>query len=157
MTMKVAAQGFGDLLDRLDGQYMQDLIAGHIDMVLDNPAGCLPHIRSGAIKAYAVTAKNRLPAAPSIPTVDEAGVPGLYFFNWKALWVRATTPSEIVAKLNSAAASALGDPMLRVRLDELGQEIYPRDQQTPEALAAFQRAEIEKWWPIIKAANIKPQ
>jgi len=155
MTMKVAAQGFGDLLDRLDGQYMQDLIAGHIDMVLDNPAGCLPHIRSGAIKAYAVTAKNRLPAAPSIPTVDEAGVPGLYFFNWKALWVRATTPSEIVAKLNSAAASALGDPMLRVRLDELGQEIYPRDQQTPEALAAFQRAEIEKWWPIIKAANIK--
>ena len=155
MTMKVAAQGFGDLLDRLDGQYMQDLIAGHIDMVLDNPAGCLPHIRSGAIKAYAVTAKNRLPAAPSIPTVDEAGVPGLYFFNWKALWVRATTPSEIVAKLNSAAASALGDPMLRVRLDELGQEIYPRDQQTPEALAAFQRAVIEKWWPIIKAANIK--
>jgi tripartite-type tricarboxylate transporter receptor subunit TctC len=118
---------------------MQDLIAGHIDMVVDNPANCLPHIRSGAIKAYAVTAKNRLSAAPSIPTVDEAGVPGLYFFNWKALWVRAGTPSAIVAKLNSTAAGALGDPMLRERLDELGQEIFRCGENEP-GISAFWRA-----------------
>ena len=149
MTMKVAAQGFGDLLDRLDGQYMQDLIAGHIDMVLDNPAGCLPHIRSGAIKAYAVTAKNRLPAAPSIPTVDEAGVPGLYFFNWKALWVRATTPSEIVAKLNSAAASALGDPMLRVRLTSLGRRFIRETNRHPKPSPPFRRPRSRN------AANIR--
>ena len=121
------------------GQYMQDLIAGHIDMVVDNPANCLPHIRSGAIKAYSVTAKNRLSAAPGIPTVDEAGVPGLYFFNWKALWVRAGTPSAIVAKLNSTAAGALGDPMLRERLDELGQEIFRCGENEP-GISAFWRA-----------------
>ena len=137
------------------GPYMQDLVAGQIDMVIDNPANALPQVRAGTIKAYAVTAKSRMAAAPDIPTVDEAGLPGLYFSNWKALWAPARTPKDVIAKLNGAAMAALADKTVRARLADLGQEIYPRDQQKPEALAAFQKAEIEKWWPIIKAANIK--
>ena len=135
--------------------FMQDLVAGHIDMVVDNPANCLPQVRAGAIKAYAVMARSRMTAAPDIPTVDEAGWPGLYFSNWKALWVPAATPKNIIARLNAAAVAALANPTVRARLADLGQEIFPRDQQTPEALATFQKAEIDKWWPLIKAANIK--
>jgi tripartite-type tricarboxylate transporter receptor subunit TctC len=137
------------------GALMQDLVAGQIDMVLDNPANALPQVRAGAIKAYAVMTKSRLAAAPDIPTVDEAGWPGLYFSNWKALWVPAAMPKNIIARLNAAAVAALANPTVRARLADLGQEIFPHDQQMPEALAAFQKAEIEKWWPIIKAANIK--
>jgi tripartite-type tricarboxylate transporter receptor subunit TctC len=134
---------------------MQDLVAGQIDMVIDNPANALPQLRAGAIKAYAVTAESRMAAAPDIPTVDEAGSPGLYLSNWKALWAPARTPKDVIARLNSAAVAALADKTVRARLADLGQEIYPRDHQTPEALAVYQKAEIEKWWPIIKAANIK--
>jgi tripartite-type tricarboxylate transporter receptor subunit TctC len=137
------------------GALTQDLVAGQIDMVLDNPANALPQVRAGAFKAYAVMAKSRMAAAPDIPTVDEAGWPGLYFSSWKALWVPAATPKNNVARLNAAAVTALANPTVRARLADLGQEIFPHDQQTPEALAAFQKAEIEKWWPIIKAANIK--
>ena len=134
---------------------MQDLLAGQIDMIIDDPTNSLPHVRAGGIKAFAVTAKTRLAAAPDIPTVDEAGLPGFYFSRWHALWVPKGTPKNIVGKLNAAVVDALADAAVRARLADLGQEIFPREQQTPEALGAFQKAEIEKWWPIIKAANIK--
>ena len=139
------------------GPYMQDLVAGQIDMIIDNPANALPQVRSGAIKAYAVTAKDRVIAAPDIPTVDEADLPGFYLSNWKALWVPRGTPKGAITKLNAAVIEALANSTVRQRLSDLGQEIFPRDQQTPEALAAFQKAEREKWWPIIKAANIKAE
>ena len=116
---------------------------------------CLPQLRVGNIKAYAVTAKTRLAAAPNIPTVDEAGLPGFYASFWQGFWVPKRTPNNILAKLNTAVVQALADPGVRARLSDLGQEIFPRDQQTPEALRALQKAEIEKWWPIIKAANLK--
>ena len=136
---------------------MQDLVAGQIDIKFDSPATSLQQVRAGSIKAYAVTANARLAAAPEIPTTDEAGLTGFYTSNWRALWVPKGTPNEIVAKLNTAVVGALDDPAVRSRLVDLGQEIPPREQQTPEALAAFHRAETEKWWPIIKAANIKAE
>jgi len=139
------------------GPYMQDLVGGQIDIIVDNPANALPHVRSGAIKVYAVTAMSRMAAAPDIPTVDEAGLPGCYLSNWKALWVPRGTPKDIIAKLNAAVVTALADPVVRQRLFELGQEIFPRGRQTPDALADFQKAEIDKWWPVIKAANLKPE
>jgi tripartite-type tricarboxylate transporter receptor subunit TctC len=134
---------------------MQDLVAGHIDFLFSDGGTSLPYVRSGQIKAYAVAAKARLAFAPDIPTADEAGLPGYYVSNWTALWVPKGTPKDIIAKLNGAVADALADANVRSRLVDLGQEIFPRDQQTPEALGAFHKAEIEKWWPIIKAANIK--
>jgi len=142
---------------RSAGLSMQDLVAGQIDILLDTPAVSLSQVRSGNIKAYAVTAKTRVAAAPEIPTTDEAGLPGFYFSFWHALWAPKGTPKDIVAKLNAAARSTLADPNLRQKLIDLSQEIYPSEQQTPEALLAFHIAEIEKWWPIIKAADIKAQ
>ena len=142
---------------RSAGLSMQDLVAGQIDVMLDTPAVSLSQVRSGNIKAYAVTAKNRLAAAPELPTTDEAGLPGFYFSFWHALWVPKGTPKDIIDKLNGAVVSSLADPGIRQKLVDLSQEIFPREQQTPEALAAFQKAEIEKWWPIIKAADIKAQ
>jgi tripartite-type tricarboxylate transporter receptor subunit TctC len=136
---------------------MQDLVAGQIDFMIDNPANALPQVRAGTIKAYAVTSKSRLAVAPDIPTVGEAGLPGLYALNWQATFLPKATPRDIVAKLNAAVAAALADATVQRRLADLGQDIFPRDQQTPEALAAFQSAEIEKWWPIVKAANIKAE
>src|SRR5262249_23904700 len=137
------------------GPYMQDLVAGQIDVVIDNPANALPQVRAGTIKAYAATAMSRMAAAPDIPTVDEAGLPAFYLSNWKGFWVPKGTTSEAVARLNAAGMDALVDPVVRQRLADLGQEIVPRSQQTPDALAAFQKAETNKWCPIIKAANIK--
>jgi tripartite-type tricarboxylate transporter receptor subunit TctC len=142
---------------RSAGLSMQDLVAGQTDLQLDTPAVSLPQVRGGNIKAYAVTAKTRIAAAPEIPTTDEAGLPGFYFSFWHALWAPKGTPKDIVAKLNSALVSTLADPTLRQKLVELSQEIYPREQQTSEALLAFHQAEIEKWWPVIKAADIKAQ
>jgi len=112
-------------------------------------------LRAGAIKAYAVTAETRLAAAPEIPTVDEAGLPGFYYSRWHALWAPKGTPDDIVATLNTAVLAGLSDTSVRVRLADMAQEIFPPEQQGPTALGAFQRAEIEKWWPIIKAAGIK--
>jgi tripartite-type tricarboxylate transporter receptor subunit TctC len=134
---------------------MQDLLAGQIDLIFDLAASAVPLARAGSIKALAVMAGSRLAAAPDIPTVDEAGLPGLHVSLWNALWAPKGTPKDIVAKLNAAVVESLADPTMRKRLTDLGQDIPPRDQQTPEALNAYHKAEIEKWWPIIKAANIK--
>jgi tripartite-type tricarboxylate transporter receptor subunit TctC len=140
---------------RSAGLSMQDLMAGSIDILLDTPAVSLPQVSAGTIKAYAVTAKSRLAVAPDIPTVDEAGLPGFYFSFWHAIWVPKNTPKPIIAKLNEAVVNALADPTVRKRLTDIAQDIFPREQLTPEALGAFHRAEAEKWWPIIKAAGIK--
>jgi tripartite-type tricarboxylate transporter receptor subunit TctC len=137
------------------GPAMGDLVAGQIDLMFDSAANSLPQVRAGAIKAYAVMAKGRLAAAPDIPTVDEAGLPGLHLSIWYALFAPRGTPQNLIARLNAAVVAALANPAVRQRLADLGLEIFPRDQQTPEALGAFQKAEIEKWWPIIKAAGIK--
>ena len=134
---------------------MQDLVAGQIDMMIDAPVVILPQLRAGTIRAFAVLAKSRLVQAPDIPTADEAGLPGFHVSNWFGLWAPRGTAKDIVGRLNVAAVSSLADPAVRQKLADLGFEIAPRDQQTPEALAAFQKAEIEKWWPIIKAADIK--
>jgi tripartite-type tricarboxylate transporter receptor subunit TctC len=142
---------------RSAGQSMQDLVAGTIDVLLDTPAISMAQVRAGNIKAYAVAAKSRIAIAPEIPTTDEAGLPGFYFSFWHALWAPKGTPKEIVAKLNEAAAKALNDPATRQKLVDLAQVIFPNDQQSPEALRTFQKAEIDKWWPIIKSAGIKAQ
>ena len=112
-------------------------------------------MRTGAVKAFAVTAGKRLAVAPEIPTVDESGLPGLQILGWFGLFAPKGTPRDIIGKLNAAVVDALADPYVRQRLTELGQDIPPREQQSPEALAAFHKADTEKWWPIIKAANIK--
>ena len=109
------------------------------------------------LRAYAVTDATRLASAPDIPTVDEAGFPQLHISVWGGLFVPKGTPKSVIAKLNSATTIALADPAVRRQLANIGQEVVPRKQQTPEALAAVQRADIEKWWPIIKAANIKAE
>ena len=137
------------------GPAMQDLVAGQIDLMFDQAANSLPQVRNGSIKAFAVTAKTRLPSALDIPTMDEAGMPGFYISVWHALWVPKGTPKDITTRLTAAVVEALADPAVRKRLEDLGQEIPARDQQTPEALYAYHKAEIEKWWPIIKSANIK--
>ena len=142
---------------RSAGLSMQDLVAGQIDILLDTPAVSMPQVSAGSIKAYAVTAKSRLAVAPDIPTVDEAGLPGFYFSFWHAIWVPKNTPKPVIAKLNEAVVNALADPTVRKRLTDIAQDIFPRDQLTPEALGAFHRAEAAKWWPIIKAAGIKAE
>ena len=136
---------------------MRDLVAGHIDITFDQAITSLPHIRNGSVKAYAVTSPTRLAAAPDIPSVDEAGAPGVYVSTWYGMWVPKGTPPEAIEKLTKAAMDALADPTVRQRLATLGQEIPPREQQTAAALAAHHKAEIEKWWPLIRAANIKAE
>src|SRR5262249_14149278 len=123
----------------------QDLIGGQIDLLFDQAINALANIRAGKIRAYAVTAKARLDSAPDIPTVDEAGLPGLHMSVWNALWVPKGTPKGVIAKLNASALEALADPAVRHLLGERGLDIPPREQQTPEALGAFHKAEIDKW------------
>jgi tripartite-type tricarboxylate transporter receptor subunit TctC len=134
---------------------MADVMAGHIDICFDQAASALPLIRSGKVRAYAVTQKTRLAAAPEIPTVDEAGLPGYYMAVWHGIWAPKGTPAAVVTKLNAAIVDSLADSTVQKRLADLGQEIPPRPQQTPEGLGAHHKAEIEKWWPLIKAAGIK--
>jgi len=131
------------------------LLAGQVDMVVDTPTTSIPQVRSGAIKGFAVMSKTRLAALPELPTADEAGAPGLYLLQWNAVWAPKGTPADIVMKLNHAIVLAMADPTVRQRLVDLGQEFYPPEQQTPQALAAFQKAELDKWGPIITAANIR--
>jgi tripartite-type tricarboxylate transporter receptor subunit TctC len=134
---------------------MQDMLAGQIDLSCPEAGQTLPQYRAGSIKAYAVLTQKRWFAAPDVPTIDEAGVPGLHFPFWHAVWAPKGTPKDVIAKLNAAVVETLADPGVRQRFNELGHEIAPREQQSPAALAAYHKAEIEKWWPIIKAANIK--
>jgi len=134
---------------------MQDMLSGQIDFMFDQAANSLPQIRAGKVHAYAVTSKTRLAAAPDIPTVDEAGLPNFYMAVWHGIWAPKGTPPAIIAKLNAALVETLADPATRAKLADLGQEIPPREQQTPEALRAHHKAEIEKWWPIVKQAGIK--
>jgi len=137
-------------------QALNDVVAGHVTLFFDQlTGGSVARYRSGKVRPFAVMAKSRLPSAPDIPTVDEAGLPGLYVSAWYGLWAPKGTPKDIIAKLNAAVVEALANPELRKRLDEQAAQIPPQQQQTPAALAAYQKAEIEKWWPIIKAANIK--
>jgi tripartite-type tricarboxylate transporter receptor subunit TctC len=134
---------------------LQDVIAGHVDMIFDQASSALPQVRAGKARAYAVTAKSRIAAAPDIPTVDEAGLPNFYMAVWHGIWAPKGTPKDVIAKLDSAIVESLADPAVRKRLADLGQEIPPREQQSPEGLGAYHKAEIEKWWPVIKAAGIK--
>jgi tripartite-type tricarboxylate transporter receptor subunit TctC len=133
-----------------------DVIAGHVTLLFDQvTGGSVQLYRGGAVRPFAVAAKARLASMPDIPTVDEAGLPGLYVSTWYGLWAPKGTPRDIVGKLNAAITAALAEPELRRQLAEQEAQLPDRDQQSPEALGAFQKAEIDKWWPIIKAANIK--
>src|ERR1051326_6427710 len=137
------------------GPSVQDLVAGQIDMTFINTATALPFVRGGSAKALGLTSLKRMAAAPEIPTMDEAGLRGFSFSLWGALFAPHGTPDDIVAKLNSAAVNTLHEANVRQKLEAQGFEIAPRERQTPQALAAYQKSEIEKWWPIIKAAGIK--
>ena len=134
---------------------MQDLIAGHIDFMVDQLSNSVPQIKADTIRAYGVAASTRSPAVPDIPTTDEAGLPGFYGALWHGLWAPKGTPPEVIAKLAAAARQALTDPTVKARLADLGQEIVPVVQQNPAALAAYQQADMDKWYPIVKAAGMK--
>jgi len=157
LFQKETGTRFGFVPYRGGALALKDLLAGHIDMAILDTTTSLAQVRAGRVSALAVTAGARLSTAPDIPTVDEAGMPGFRVSLWHGLWGPKGTPMDIVAKLNAAVANALADPGVRGRLANLGQEIFPPPQQTPEELAAFQKAEIEKWSPLIKAAGIKPE
>ena len=134
---------------------MQDLVGGQIDLMCAEASQTITHVRSGRMKAFAVMTPHRWPALPDVPTTDEVGVPGMHISFWHGLWVPKGTPQAVIDKLNAAVVDTLADPAVRQRLTDLGQIIATREEQTPAALAAHHKAEIEKWWPIIKAANIK--
>jgi len=134
---------------------MNDLVAGQIDLIVDQTSNSINQIRAGTIRAYAVTDSKRVEQAPDIPTTDEAGLSGFHMTLWSGLWAPKSTPKEIVARLNAAAVDALNDSSVRKQLENLGLQMPPQDQLTPEALGAWQKAEIAKWWPMIKAANVK--
>jgi tripartite-type tricarboxylate transporter receptor subunit TctC len=136
---------------------IQDLVGGQIDLTFTQVASSLPQVKAGQIKAYAVMAKERWWAAPETPTIDQAGIPGLYASFWHGFWAPKGTPKDVIAKLNAAIVETLADPAVQKRMNDIGQGPWPRDKQNPEGLAAQQKAEIEKWWPIIKAANIKAE
>jgi tripartite-type tricarboxylate transporter receptor subunit TctC len=152
---KVTGANFAFVPYRGTGPALQDLVAGQIDLIVDQVSNSIQHVRSGKIRAYAVTAKARLPSAPDVPTALEAGFDGLDVSVWYGLWAPKGTPKDVIAKLNAAAVAALADPAVRKRFADLGLEVPVRERQTPESLGAFHKAEIEKWWPVIKAAGIK--
>jgi tripartite-type tricarboxylate transporter receptor subunit TctC len=137
------------------GPAMQAMLAGQVDLMVLQAAAALPQARAGAVKILANLSPQRSPVVPGVPTSDESGIPGLYVSGWFALFAPRATPKEVIARLNAAMVQALADPKVQARFADLGLDIAPRQQQTPEGLAAFQKAEMDKWWPIIKAAGIK--
>jgi tripartite-type tricarboxylate transporter receptor subunit TctC len=137
------------------GPALNDLVAGQIDIIVDQLSNSINQVRAGTIRGYAVTDSKRAEQAADIPTVDEAGLPGFHMTLWSGLWVPKGTPKEIVAKLNAAAVEALSDPAVRKQLENLGLQMTPLDRLSPEALRDWQKAEIAKWWPMIKAANVR--
>ena len=139
------------------GPAVLEMIAGRIDLMLDQAANALGHVRAGQIRAYAVMAKDRWSALPDVPSIDETGATGLHVAYWHAMWAPKGTPKDVIAKLNAAVVQALADPNVKQRLADQGQDIWPRDQQTPEALAAHHKAETDKWWPIVKATGLKAE
>jgi tripartite-type tricarboxylate transporter receptor subunit TctC len=137
------------------GPAMNDLVAGQIDLIVDQLSNSINQVRAGNIRAYAITDTKRAESASDIPTTDEAGLPGFFMTLWSGMWVPRDTPKEIVAKLNASAVDALNDPAVRKQLENLGLQMPPKDKLTPAALGVWQKAEIAKWWPIIRAANVK--
>jgi len=137
------------------GPAMTDLVAGQIDLIVDQTSNSISQVRAGTIRAYAVTDTKRVESAPDIPTTDEAGLAGFHMTLWSGLWVPKNTPKDIVAKLNAAAVDALNDQAVRKQLENLGLQMPPKDRLSPEALGTWQKAEIAKWWPMLKAANVK--
>jgi tripartite-type tricarboxylate transporter receptor subunit TctC len=152
---KVTGTRFGFVPYRGLGPAMNNLVSGHIDILFDLAANAVPQVNAANIRGLAVTSRSRLPSAPELPTVDEAGLAGFYFLNWHAIWAPRGTPHEVTAKLNAAVRKTLADPSTLHRLADIGQQIPPPEQQTAEALASYQHDEIAKWWPIIKAADVK--
>jgi tripartite-type tricarboxylate transporter receptor subunit TctC len=169
VNQNAAANVSGVLFENLTGQKVQfipyrgagpamtDLVSGTVDLLVVQGAVALPQIRGGKIKALANLSAQRSASMPDIPTADETGVPGLYMSGWFGFFAPKGTPKDVIARLNAATVEALADPAIQKRFTELGLDIAPREQQTPEGLAAFQKAEIEKWWPIIKTAGIGAQ
>jgi tripartite-type tricarboxylate transporter receptor subunit TctC len=139
------------------GPAVQDMAAGQVDLMFDQAANALAPVRAGSVKAYAVMSKTRWPALPDVPSIDEAGASGLYVAYWHGMWAPKGTPKEIIAKLNAAVVRALGAPSVAKRLSDVGHDVVAPDQRTPEALAAYHKAEIDKWWPIIRASGLKAQ
>ncbi len=139
------------------GPIIQDMLAGHIDVSCLDASASLPSVQSGGFRAYAVMSENRWEKSPGTPTMSESGIPGLTIAFWEGLWAPRNMPKPVIDRLVSAVQASLADPSVRQRLDTIGQVIYPREQQTPDALAAYHKAEIEKWWPIIKGAGIKAE
>jgi tripartite-type tricarboxylate transporter receptor subunit TctC len=137
------------------GPAMNDLVAGQIDLIVDQTSNSIQQVRAGNIRAYAIVDSKRVESAPEIPTTDEAGLPGFHMTLWSGLWVPKGTPKEIIAKLNAAVVDAMNDPAVRKQLENLGLQMPPKDKLTPQALGDWQKAEIARWWPIIKAANVK--
>jgi tripartite-type tricarboxylate transporter receptor subunit TctC len=134
---------------------MNDLVAGQIDLIVDQTSNSIGQVRAGTIRAYAVTDSKRVESAPDVPSADEAGLPGFHMTLWSGLWVPKGTPKDIVARLNAAVVDALNDPAVRKQLENLGLQTPPREKLSPEALGDWQKAEIAKWWPMIKAANVR--
>jgi tripartite-type tricarboxylate transporter receptor subunit TctC len=142
---------------RGNGPAMQDLLAGHIDFMIEPSSNFRSLLATKSVKPYAITGEKRLPASPDIPTADESGLPGFYASLWYGLWAPKGTPKDIIAKLNATMVRVLADPKARKHFDDLGIQVTPLDQQSPEALREFQKAEAVRWWPIIKASGIKPE
>jgi len=152
---KVTGTKFQFVPYRGNGPAMQDLLAEQIDFMIEPSSNFKSLVAAGSVKPYAITGRTRLPSSPNIPTADEAGLSGFFASLWYGLWVPKNTSKDIIAKLNATMVQVLADPAVKERLTELGIEITPLAQQSPEALRAYQKAEAERWWPIIKAANLK--